>query len=218
MKRAKQKTPKKKMRNKRAIYSLAPKKKAKAEFQYANGGHTKGGNGVLREDATAYHTHFNAVLDAAPPPVLEIETPIADEAPPLETSEELAHIERLNSAAETRWADKLCVDSSLTRALVSFQANKGRAVYRWFKYKEAFSAGLIEHLLLNTFLKSIAKRLKMMKTLSGYEKFLKLWTKISEKELRIFQAGLQPSRPIYSSRVYIRVRKYPSFRSLLNFT
>ena len=147
MKRAKQKTPRKTAQNKRAIYSLVRKKKAKAEFQNANGEYTKGGNGILREDATAYHTHFTTLLDVTPPRVLEIETPIADEAPPLEISEELAHIERLNFEAETRWADKLCVDSSLTRALVSFQANKGRAVYRWFKYKEAFSAGLIEHLL-----------------------------------------------------------------------
>ena len=29
---------------------------------------------------------------------------------------------------------------------MSFQANKTRAVYRWFKYKEAFSAGLLEYL------------------------------------------------------------------------
>lgn len=147
MKRAKQTTSKKKVRNKRAIYSLARKKKEKAHFQSANGGHTTGGNGFLHEDATAYHTHFTAVLDVAAPPVLEIERPIVDEALPLETSEALGHIERLNFEAKTRWADKLCVDSSLTRALVSFQANKGRAVYRWFKYKEAFSAGLIEHLL-----------------------------------------------------------------------
>jgi DNA modification methylase len=147
MKRAKQKTPKKKVRNKRAIYSLALKKKEKAHFQSANGGHAKGGNGFLHEDTTAYHTHFTAVLDVATPPVLEIETPIVEQAPPFETSEDLALIERLNLQAETRWADKLCVDNSLTRALVSFQANKGRAVYRWFKYKEAFSAGLIEHLL-----------------------------------------------------------------------
>lgn len=62
-------------------------------------------------------------------------------------SEALGHIEELNRKAEADWADKLRVDNSLTRALVSFQANKGRAVYRWFKYKEAFSAGLVEHLL-----------------------------------------------------------------------
>jgi DNA modification methylase len=73
--------------------------------------------------------------------------PDADEMLSRETSEALEYIEKINLEAETRWADKLCVDNSLTRALVSFQANKGRAVYRWFKYKEAFSAGLIEHLL-----------------------------------------------------------------------
>jgi DNA modification methylase len=147
MKRVKQKTLKKKVRNQRAISSLARKKKAKADFQYANSGHTKRENGFLHEDATPYHTQFTAMLDIAKSPVLEIETPIVDEALSLETLEALGHIERLNFEAETRWADKLCVDNTLTRALVSFQANKGRAVYRWFKYKEAFSAGLIEHLL-----------------------------------------------------------------------
>ncbi len=35
----------------------------------------------------------------------------------------------------------------MTRQLVSFQANKPRPSYRWFKYKEAFSASLIEYLL-----------------------------------------------------------------------
>ena len=41
----------------------------------------------------------------------------------------------------------MTVQTSLTRSLVSFQANKARAVYRWYKYKEAFSASLIEQLL-----------------------------------------------------------------------
>lgn len=56
-------------------------------------------------------------------------------------------LESLNKMAESLWIDKMQVDGSLTRALVSFQANKSKAVYRWFKYKEAFSAGLVEHLL-----------------------------------------------------------------------
>jgi len=56
-------------------------------------------------------------------------------------------VEKLNREAEARWADKLWVDNSLTRSMVSFQANKRKAVYRWFKYKEAFSAGLVELLL-----------------------------------------------------------------------
>jgi len=147
MKGAKQKTPKKKLRNKPAIYSLAQKKRIITGSQHTNDQHTNCENGVLHDDAAAYQTHFPAVLEVATQPVLGIETPIVDEAPLPETSEELARIEKLNSEAETRWADKLRVDNSLTRALVSFQANKGRAVYRWFKYKEAFSAGLIEHLL-----------------------------------------------------------------------
>ncbi|MGH9839444.1 MAG: DNA methyltransferase [Blastocatellia bacterium] len=43
--------------------------------------------------------------------------------------------------------DRLIVDPSLTRPLVSFQANKNKVGYRWYKFKEAFSASLIEHLL-----------------------------------------------------------------------
>lgn len=39
------------------------------------------------------------------------------------------------------------VDTSLTRQLVSFQANKGRSRYRWYKYKEGFSADLVEYFL-----------------------------------------------------------------------
>lgn len=56
-------------------------------------------------------------------------------------------VEKLNGEAQARWANKLIVDSSLTRPMVSFQANKSKAVYRWFKYKEAFSASLVEYLL-----------------------------------------------------------------------
>lgn len=139
------KSPIKKVRSSRTVYSLPRKEKGKADPQTTNGAHTNSGSVALREDATPYHTHFAAVLDVATPPSLEP----SDRDEPLspETSEALAHIEGLNLEAESRWADKLIVDNSLTRSLVSFQANKGRAVYRWFKYKEAFSAGLIEHLL-----------------------------------------------------------------------
>lgn len=65
-------------------------------------------------------------------------------------SRSIDRVEKLNSEAQAQWADKLIVDGSLTRPLVSFQANKGKAVYRWFKYKEAFSVGLVE-LLLNRY-------------------------------------------------------------------
>src|SRR6266436_5208514 len=58
----------------------------------------------------------------------------------------LKKVERLDNEAKLRWKHKLVVESALSRSLVSFQSNKTRAVYRWFKYKEAFSAGLLEYL------------------------------------------------------------------------
>lgn len=61
-------------------------------------------------------------------------------------SSTLRKIEELNYKAEQRWKDKLVIEPALSRSLVSFQANKGRAVYRWFKYKEAFSTSLLEYL------------------------------------------------------------------------
>lgn len=64
-----------------------------------------------------------------------------------ERSPALLSIEKLNAQAERRFHAVFLRDHSLTRPLVSFQANKSRAIYRWFKYKEAFSVGLVEHLL-----------------------------------------------------------------------
>lgn len=74
---------------------------------------------------------------------------MADEAvlEPVADSVEWVEIAALNTEFEARYQDKLVLQPNLSRSLVSFQANKGRAVYRWFKYKEAFSAGLVEHLL-----------------------------------------------------------------------
>ena len=51
------------------------------------------------------------------------------------------------ASLERRFKPKLTVNSDLKRTLVSFQANKGEAEYRWFKYKEGFSASLIGHIL-----------------------------------------------------------------------
>ncbi len=42
------------------------------------------------------------------------------------------------------YGKNISVDRTLTRQLVSFQANKKRGYYRWFKYKEGFSADLVE--------------------------------------------------------------------------
>lgn len=71
-----------------------------------------------------------------------------EDAPrPVESNPALIEIDRLNAECKARYRDQLQLQTSLSRSLVSFQANKQRAVYRWFKYKEAFSAGLVEHLL-----------------------------------------------------------------------
>ncbi len=61
--------------------------------------------------------------------------------------EGISAIERLDDELARYFGDKIVVKSELNRALVSFQANKNRAVYRWYKFKEAFSASLIENLL-----------------------------------------------------------------------
>jgi len=59
----------------------------------------------------------------------------------------MAEIEHLNKRLSEHFDDKFVVQTSLTRPLVSFQANKARPFYRWYKFKEAFSASLVEHLL-----------------------------------------------------------------------
>lgn len=59
----------------------------------------------------------------------------------------LAEINQLDQSLQEHFSDKLIVQPALTRPLVSFQANKNRPVYRWYKYKEAFSASLVEYFL-----------------------------------------------------------------------
>lgn len=58
----------------------------------------------------------------------------------------LGKIECLDQELYHHFKDKFHSDLSLSRSIVSFQANKAREVYRWYKYKEAFSASLVEYL------------------------------------------------------------------------
>ena len=58
----------------------------------------------------------------------------------------LDDIGQLDKELEQYFKEKFLVQLSLTRPLVSFQANKTLPVYRWYKYKEAFSATLVEYL------------------------------------------------------------------------
>ncbi|MBI3537169.1 MAG: hypothetical protein HY070_06400 [Chloroflexi bacterium] len=58
----------------------------------------------------------------------------------------LDEIGRLDGELSQHFKEKLIVQSSLSRSIVSFQSNKKRPVFRWYKFKEAFSAPLIEYL------------------------------------------------------------------------
>lgn len=46
-----------------------------------------------------------------------------------------------------KFSDKLEIALNFNRQMVSFQANKEEPIYRWFKYKEGFSSGLVRHFL-----------------------------------------------------------------------
>ncbi len=65
----------------------------------------------------------------------------------LKKNTDLSEVERLDQDLYHHFEDKFHLDLSLSRSIVSFQANKTREVYRWYKFKEAFSASLVEYLL-----------------------------------------------------------------------
>lgn len=56
-------------------------------------------------------------------------------------------INRFDKNLELTFSDKLEVCKDLSRVLVSFQGNKLRPSYRWYKFKEGFSASLIDYFL-----------------------------------------------------------------------
>ena len=70
-----------------------------------------------------------------------------DPAPKAHTDKDfLFKIEALDAELADHFASVFRIDDHLTRKLVSFQANKGKKYYRWYKYKEAFSSDLVEYL------------------------------------------------------------------------
>jgi len=86
-------------------------------------------------------------LEAEPIPAVEGGAAAEAALEPVGESSALRRICRLAAELERRYQDKLVLQTALSRSLVSFQANRNRAVYRWFKFKEAFSAELVEYLL-----------------------------------------------------------------------
>ncbi|MDP3722866.1 MAG: site-specific DNA-methyltransferase [Candidatus Omnitrophota bacterium] len=61
------------------------------------------------------------------------------------SQDQLKQIGREDAALTDHFRPKLKVNYDLTRALVSFQANKTVAGYRWFKFKEGFSSTLVNY-------------------------------------------------------------------------
>jgi len=59
----------------------------------------------------------------------------------------LKKIDRLDRELLKTFEGNFQRNGSFNRTLVSFQANKERPVYRWYKFKEGFSAQLIDYLL-----------------------------------------------------------------------
>jgi DNA modification methylase len=51
----------------------------------------------------------------------------------------------LDAALEKAYQPYMRIDQTLNRKIVSFQANKSVPFYRWYKYKEGFSARLVEY-------------------------------------------------------------------------
>jgi DNA modification methylase len=57
----------------------------------------------------------------------------------------LEEIEQLDFSLERKYEPYMRIDPALNRKIVSFQANKEIPFYRWYKYKEGFSAHLVEY-------------------------------------------------------------------------
>jgi hypothetical protein len=57
----------------------------------------------------------------------------------------LRKIERLDRELMKSFEASFIHTAAFNRTLVSFQANKERPIYRWYKFKEGFSASLVEY-------------------------------------------------------------------------
>ena len=58
----------------------------------------------------------------------------------------LKKIQKLDLYLSNYYSEIIKIETKLNRKIVSFQANKEIAYYRWYKYKEAFSTELVQYL------------------------------------------------------------------------
>ena len=64
-----------------------------------------------------------------------------------ETTDLRENIAVLDAELTENFKTQFSVSPFLSRKIVSFQGNKDKPAYSWYKYKEAFSAGLVEYFL-----------------------------------------------------------------------
>ena len=65
----------------------------------------------------------------------------------LHSGSAIGHIAELSESLHSKFEPVMRVDHRLTRALVSFQDNKHTPGFRWYHFREAFSAALVSSLL-----------------------------------------------------------------------
>ena len=58
----------------------------------------------------------------------------------------LSQLKELTSLLFKKFEKLIVVDKNLNRKIISFQANKTRPYYKWYRYKESFSADFIEYI------------------------------------------------------------------------
>lgn len=93
----------------------------------------------------------------------ELELEVAPESTTLDSVDSnhlnplVQKIFQADAMLEQCFNEKIRLYPTLTRKIVSFQANKSKPEYRWFKYKEAFSAELVQYLLFQYEQKAVKK-------------------------------------------------------------
>ena len=60
-----------------------------------------------------------------------------------------ADITKFDTELAEDFKSQMSIAPFLSRKIVSFQGNKSKPAYNWYKYKEAYSAGLVEYFLSN---------------------------------------------------------------------
>ena len=76
-------------------------------------------------------------------------------AMPIKDSPKISTHSEARLALYDRFASRICARDSLSRRLVSYQGNKQAPGLRWLKYKEGFSAELVQALLAHTGAKTV---------------------------------------------------------------